>query len=123
MIRRPPRSTLFPYTTLFRSGRLWRDRGDAAPIQSRSRGVARAPGGGEEEGDREATRGAACGPLPALHLFRHRLPSGVEKPCACAVGGIGEPRSAGISYTSTGPETARASRAARGTATTTSSRP
>src|SRR3712207_7268333 len=29
MIRRPPRSTLFPYTTLFRSGRVtasWRDR-------------------------------------------------------------------------------------------------
>src|SRR5260370_22870348 len=27
MIRRPPRSTLFPYTTLFRSeGLLWRDR-------------------------------------------------------------------------------------------------
>src|SRR5258705_5696789 len=24
MIRRPPRSTLFPYTTLFRSGDLWR---------------------------------------------------------------------------------------------------
>src|SRR2546430_10475711 len=23
MIRRPPRSTLFPYTTLFRSGGLW----------------------------------------------------------------------------------------------------
>src|SRR3989442_1996417 len=23
MIRRPPRSTLFPYTTLFRSGRKW----------------------------------------------------------------------------------------------------
>src|SRR5688572_32399613 len=23
MIRRPPRSTLFPYTTLFRSGRAW----------------------------------------------------------------------------------------------------
>src|SRR2546428_4598900 len=23
MIRRPPRSTLFPYTTLFRSGRPW----------------------------------------------------------------------------------------------------
>src|SRR2546430_16639042 len=23
MIRRPPRSTLFPYTTLFRSGRSW----------------------------------------------------------------------------------------------------
>src|SRR2546422_6252705 len=25
MIRRPPRSTLFPYTTLFRSGRILRD--------------------------------------------------------------------------------------------------
>src|SRR3712207_7902328 len=30
MIRRPPRSTLFPYTTLFRSQRLLA--GDAAPI-------------------------------------------------------------------------------------------
>src|SRR5215813_14897112 len=26
MIRRPPRSTLFPYTTLFRSGLAWRGR-------------------------------------------------------------------------------------------------
>src|SRR3712207_7440093 len=25
MIRRPPRSTLFPYTTLFRSGTTWRE--------------------------------------------------------------------------------------------------
>src|SRR4051794_41256242 len=29
MIRRPPRSTLFPYTTLFRSGRRGRRRGGA----------------------------------------------------------------------------------------------
>src|SRR3989442_10734445 len=36
MIRRPPRSTLFPYTTLFRSGR----RSSAAPLQ-----LARHPGG------------------------------------------------------------------------------
>src|SRR2546422_9523881 len=28
MIRRPPRSTLFPYTTLFRS---WHDKGEDAP--------------------------------------------------------------------------------------------
>src|SRR3712207_6943441 len=28
MIRRPPRSTLFPYTTLFRSPALLQDRGD-----------------------------------------------------------------------------------------------
>src|SRR3712207_7685322 len=32
MIRRPPRSTLFPYTTLFRS---LRDQGDALPDQKR----------------------------------------------------------------------------------------
>src|SRR3712207_6897985 len=31
MIRRPPRSTLFPYTTLFRSVRLWR-LPDGAPL-------------------------------------------------------------------------------------------
>src|SRR3712207_8665768 len=31
MIRRPPRSTLFPYTTLFRS-RAARQRGGAAPL-------------------------------------------------------------------------------------------
>src|SRR3712207_7663212 len=32
MIRRPPRSTLFPYTTLFRSDRVW---GDVAPRRAR----------------------------------------------------------------------------------------
>src|SRR3712207_7148207 len=47
MIRRPPRSTLFPYTTLFRSERL---RGEGP----RARGV---PGGGE-------------GALPLLQLRR-----------------------------------------------------
>src|SRR3712207_7283425 len=49
MIRRPPRSTLFPYTTLFRSGP---DRGaeDAVPLRGRhrralhGRGVLRAAG-------------------------------------------------------------------------------
>src|SRR3712207_7960229 len=40
MIRRPPRSTLFPYTTLFRSLKRWRSRrrppaSIAAPITSR----------------------------------------------------------------------------------------
>src|SRR5256886_4113434 len=42
MIRRPPRSTLFPYTTLFRSGVL-------------------AAGGGPESGDRGARRPARAG--------------------------------------------------------------
>src|SRR5256884_5356581 len=34
MIRRPPRSTLFPYTTLFRSNRNWNSlRGSALPLR------------------------------------------------------------------------------------------
>src|SRR3712207_7258922 len=33
MIRRPPRSTLFPYTTLFRSGRRQPQVGPARPAQ------------------------------------------------------------------------------------------
>src|SRR2546430_13689327 len=35
MIRRPPRSTLFPYTTLFRSRAAEEDRGDQAPRPER----------------------------------------------------------------------------------------
>src|SRR3989441_2722452 len=42
MIRRPPRSTLFPYTTLFRSGLRVHRGGDAAP-----RGAAAAPTAGD----------------------------------------------------------------------------
>src|SRR3712207_8509662 len=45
MIRRPPRSTLFPYTTLFRSALA----GEAAALPPRAAGQARAPapeGGG-----------------------------------------------------------------------------
>src|SRR3712207_8225991 len=34
MIRRPPRSTLFPYTTLFRSDELQRRRGDRIDVQA-----------------------------------------------------------------------------------------
>src|SRR3712207_7971024 len=42
MIRRPPRSTLFPYTTLFRSGATQRRHGDgeaAARARGRRRGL------------------------------------------------------------------------------------
>src|SRR3712207_8048233 len=39
MIRRPPRSTLFPYTTLFRSSCLRRRRGVTLPPCHRVRGV------------------------------------------------------------------------------------
>src|SRR2546429_2108005 len=45
MIRRPPRSTLFPYTTLFRSGRtLGLFRSDRRPCQDASGRLATAHG-------------------------------------------------------------------------------
>src|SRR3712207_8810700 len=63
MLRRPPRSTLFPYTTLFRSGRgQGRDPGDRRPRPA-ARGRPRAeppPHGrlvpGAERRDRKSTR-------------------------------------------------------------------
>src|SRR3712207_7750711 len=63
MIRRPPRSTLFPYTTLFRSAR---DRARARAGPRRLRGPVRPPPdarpeggarpGGGGRGDRKSTR-------------------------------------------------------------------
>src|SRR3712207_7705181 len=45
MIRRPPRSTLFPYTTLFRSrAAQQRPRGDVGPEVARPRPDAQGPG-------------------------------------------------------------------------------
>src|SRR2546422_2192451 len=46
MIRRPPRSTLFPYTTLFRSSHGWQPGASAGPRAEPS----------EDEGDRKSTR-------------------------------------------------------------------
>src|SRR3712207_7436502 len=43
MIRRPPRSTLFPYTTLFRSGRDDRHRGDEPRLLEELTGLERSP--------------------------------------------------------------------------------
>src|SRR5438093_9432002 len=45
MIRRPPRSTLFPYTTLFRSGA----RARGAPRPRPGPGATRGPGAGRSE--------------------------------------------------------------------------
>src|SRR5687768_17904137 len=44
MIRRPPRSTLFPYTTLFRSGRGCGCRRRSSRTPGGSRGARRSPG-------------------------------------------------------------------------------
>src|SRR5437868_8028340 len=56
MIRRPPRSTLFPYTTLFRSGpRSWHELGaERRERSAESPGRARARNRGER--DRKSTR-------------------------------------------------------------------
>src|SRR3712207_9273924 len=47
MIRRPPRSTLFPYTTLFRSSRA--AHGHRALAQRRERGGPQVAGGREDD--------------------------------------------------------------------------
>src|SRR2546422_7696168 len=60
MIRRPPRSTLFPYTTLFRSLRGKSARIEGAwgnPLGRRGRGSdERAEEGERQQGDRKSTR-------------------------------------------------------------------
>src|SRR3989454_3694263 len=53
MIRRPPRSTLFPYTTLFRSGRGRYRRGQREPADRHFVGAASRLHGA---GDRKSTR-------------------------------------------------------------------
>src|SRR5689334_24306709 len=71
MIRRPPRSTLFPYTTLFRSGRapahvhppsaqriaaVVSARGRRRPLGAGGLRGGRLPGGGGHNRDRKSTR-------------------------------------------------------------------
>src|SRR3989454_6533022 len=61
MIRRPPRSTLFPYTTLFRSGRRSgrgrrRARGARARVQCHGTAAGGARAGVARPGDRKSTR-------------------------------------------------------------------
>src|SRR2546430_2326820 len=55
MIRRPPRSTLFPYTTLFRSLPLERSWGSISPSTARRRTRSGA-GSGARKRDRKSTR-------------------------------------------------------------------
>src|SRR2546427_5310198 len=63
MIRRPPRSTLFPYTTLFRSGRQnRRRRADRRPLVLQPRGRA---AGGRARGHHGRGRRLPGGPAAA----------------------------------------------------------
>src|SRR5215217_9295452 len=56
MIRRPPRSTLFPYTTLFRAARGRARQGQAGGHPPRLRGHPRGPGRHHRRADRKSTR-------------------------------------------------------------------
>src|SRR2546425_9433250 len=62
MIRRPPRSTLFPYTTLFRSRRVGLHR-----AEQHGRGARAEPSGGAAQAAVAAAGGASvCSPAPML---------------------------------------------------------
>src|SRR3712207_9171428 len=76
MIRRPPRSTLFPYTTLFRSGRRKRERRAErpdrllAPALQLGRPAARAVAGAERiTGGQGAEPLEPAAPPRARHLL------------------------------------------------------
>src|SRR5262245_64275882 len=69
MIRRPPRSTLFPYTTLFRSG-------------VRREAVPRAAGGGqagESRGVLGEPRGLHSGPGPTMETAQTERPGAQDR--------------------------------------------
>src|SRR5258705_7147623 len=63
MIRRPPRSTLFPYTTLFRSAVLAKNAGHVVDL--RSRGRERYRQADQERGGRDRHLREPERPLPA----------------------------------------------------------
>src|SRR5262245_63001102 len=56
MIRRPPRSTLFPYTTLFRSPARWSRPPDGLPSGSACRGGSSLHRRSQARVDRKSTR-------------------------------------------------------------------
>src|SRR3989442_2022034 len=67
MIRRPPRSTLFPYTTLFRSAA---DRGDDGGVRAAAAADRRARGRRQHEGHGRELRIAGVRGRPEARLFR-----------------------------------------------------
>src|SRR5690242_20882725 len=76
MIRRPPRSTLFPYTTLFRSevelGEGFRDSFVDAAGQVDDHGAAAPSGGGQDRADGLRRDGDGVAAVPAEDAQRDR---------------------------------------------------
>src|SRR3712207_8088362 len=76
MIRRPPRSTLFPYTTLFRSrGGKERGRGPRGPREERLRAPPAVDAGGVPPGWRRRPPGARPPPRDAADPAGGRRPA------------------------------------------------
>src|SRR6478752_7682290 len=102
MIRRPPRSTLFPYTTLFRSG--GGVEGPPRPADPDERAVRGRPVGGVLR-----RRGRLVPPLPAPRQPEPAGPGPVDRPAARRQGGEEErgPPDPGPAPIATPPATAR----------------
>src|SRR5256885_7434389 len=102
MIRRPPRSTLFPYTTLFRSRRHWLPKqvvrpGDSHPVQDddhlghlrRTVGERSAV---QKGGDRKSTRLNSSHLVISYAVFclkkkkkhKHSIPQQIYMSCTCS---------------------------------------
>src|SRR3989442_5014835 len=89
MIRRPPRSTLFPYTTLFRSERVGGQAGGVGEIAAGRRGGRREEGPPERQPRRNQP---GPGRAAAGLLGRRRVP--LRRHAGCKRGG-GKPRARG----------------------------
>src|SRR5260370_36573025 len=72
MIRRPPRSTLFPYTTLFRSGPIGVSRGGGSQRRGDGGGATEVLTLNVESWHADASRGQGKGNAGAAHLRRIR---------------------------------------------------
>src|SRR2546422_7519452 len=70
MIRRPPRSTLFPYTTLFRSAGLSGADGDAEPVFGPARARRALKAKAERQGDASVRNDEASHRVPVLKTDR-----------------------------------------------------
>src|SRR2546430_6151263 len=60
MIRRPPRSTLFPYTTLFRSTSAWSRRSPSAPTRSARSSCSSCPRSEEHTSELQSQSNIVC---------------------------------------------------------------